>query len=638
MYCPFCGARIRDQARYCSKCGKQIPERRRRTPTQRRKQVPTKVQTPTDIDSASMEARLARIEGKEVPKKPKTPSLKELNEIEETIGQLEGIISHESRTRNQLEEIRQAKEAAQREARRVSALRRKEEIDVKKLDSSWERLKIRMGGKDLARVREVEEYELTQAIAKEEVVQNEIKKLEREERKTNKELQGIMGNKEKLISFQKRRKEMIKQLTKGKETPEMLELEDKIREEEKRLYLLQDDANDIDEGLKHLRKAEEYLSRALSSLGTASAMSVWDMVGGGVLSDIAERSNISDAKNLVGKAQVEIQSASRYLDQVQLPDVHIEMPSLFFDVFFDGLLTDFMAHSKINQAKSRVEQAYRSTRNTINETEGVRRKLQGDVSRSQSVIKSSRVNLENLREEMLAKDRDLGDIDAKSEVDIKIKPPTISFDIPKTALPSETIPKPKLQKTEITKAVPKKMPKKPPTTVIESIPKRIVTETDIIPTSETLDTEEFKKAFNRIKYSFRELITEPDKITGELFSGLPRSITWTPGTVLGEGSVSKKDLTLKLECKTQGQKYDWTEPFKDINVSSPNEQVRASIKGESRIAERIYKLETMKQANISVESNELRIELILTPVTPDSIRTTLDLIRDLTWFIDMASI
>lgn len=99
------------------------------------------------------------------------------------------------------------------------------------------------------------------------------------------------------------------------------------------------------------------LDNALSSLGSAKNWGVWDVMGGGLLADLAKHSHIDDAKAQAQRAQTLLRRFN-----AELADVHISGHfsfetggfAKFADFFFDGLIADFVMQSRINNSRESI--------------------------------------------------------------------------------------------------------------------------------------------------------------------------------------------------------------------------------------------------------------------------------------------
>jgi hypothetical protein len=105
------------------------------------------------------------------------------------------------------------------------------------------------------------------------------------------------------------------------------------------------------------RNVLESLQRILNSLGSAEGWGTWDLLGGGLLSDIAKHSHIDDAKAETENTQRLLRQFHSELTDIRInSDIRIETGgfSKFADFFFDGLIADWFMQSKINESQESV--------------------------------------------------------------------------------------------------------------------------------------------------------------------------------------------------------------------------------------------------------------------------------------------
>ncbi len=118
------------------------------------------------------------------------------------------------------------------------------------------------------------------------------------------------------------------------------------------------DQKEIKEAIAVGNKAQGALDDVRDSLQSAKNWGTWDMFGGGLLSTMAKHSKIDDAKNTTYYAQDLLRSFNRELKDVHLStNIEINLSSFdkFADYFFDGLISDWIVQSKINQSLSNVQ-------------------------------------------------------------------------------------------------------------------------------------------------------------------------------------------------------------------------------------------------------------------------------------------
>lgn len=153
----------------------------------------------------------------------------------------------------------------------------------------------------------------------------------------------------------------------GREAEEIMKLESKIRYDENRL-------KEIKEALEAGRSALAYLDIASERMNSASNYGVWDMVGGGLLVDLAKHSKIDEAKEAVDAAQKRLLKFRTELADVDISrDIRFETEgfSKFADFFFDGLIADWSMQSKIKNSLSSINTAALRVQDVLRRLESV---------------------------------------------------------------------------------------------------------------------------------------------------------------------------------------------------------------------------------------------------------------------------
>jgi chromosome segregation ATPase len=125
------------------------------------------------------------------------------------------------------------------------------------------------------------------------------------------------------------------------------------------------------------------LDQAIKSLGSAEGWGIWDMLGGGLITDMIKHSHIDDARNSVNNAQEKISRFKRELADVQKnAEVQINIGELasFADFFFDGLIFDWIVQSKIEDSLAQSSKAKSTIAQTIKELETLKESTQNEFT------------------------------------------------------------------------------------------------------------------------------------------------------------------------------------------------------------------------------------------------------------------
>jgi hypothetical protein len=90
-----------------------------------------------------------------------------------------------------------------------------------------------------------------------------------------------------------------------------------------------------------------------SSLNSAKGWGTWDMLGGGLISDLAKHSHIDDAKNTVEDVKMLLNNFHSELADINISSsiiIDIDGFTKFADFFFDGIFADWVVQSRINDS------------------------------------------------------------------------------------------------------------------------------------------------------------------------------------------------------------------------------------------------------------------------------------------------
>ena len=198
----------------------------------------------------------------------------------------------------------------------------------------------------------------------------------------------LTQNKEALVK-------LIYQTTNGVPDPTENKLEKDLQNQIKMLNPLQAQLNNKQRVLNCLKSAYTDLDNAYNQLQGASSNNNWDMfMGGGMILDSIKHSQMSGARDAVNRAHQNIDMA-RSLDP-QLPgiDAFVQDFSLFFNIMFDNIFTDWNIQNKINNSLNSVANSLSELDNTIS-------KVQLDIDRVYKEFSSIDSHIAGIREDLL---------------------------------------------------------------------------------------------------------------------------------------------------------------------------------------------------------------------------------------------
>lgn len=119
------------------------------------------------------------------------------------------------------------------------------------------------------------------------------------------------------------------------------------------------DVREADEAMVAAVAARDWLRAADAMLAKAADWGTWDMVGGGMLSSMAKRGRMDDARARLHHAAqalevLDAELADLATDLRDAPALDTGGLTATFDVFFDNVVTDWMVQGRLRDARGRV--------------------------------------------------------------------------------------------------------------------------------------------------------------------------------------------------------------------------------------------------------------------------------------------
>ena len=126
---------------------------------------------------------------------------------------------------------------------------------------------------------------------------------------------------------------------------------------EERLSRVQNRIRELKEAIAAGDEAWDMAQDVLQSLDSAEGWSTWDMLGGGLIADVAKHSRLDEAQWKIEALQHQLtRFRSELADVTVYADVQVNMEGFvrFADYFFDGLFVDWMVRDRIHQSQQSI--------------------------------------------------------------------------------------------------------------------------------------------------------------------------------------------------------------------------------------------------------------------------------------------
>lgn len=150
---------------------------------------------------------------------------------------------------------------------------------------------------------------------------------------------------------------------------------------EGQLAALEAQQKELREAVSAGERALDMAKAVLTRLNSAEGWGTWDMLGGGLIADLAKHSELDSAQAEIERLQVQLR---RF--KTELADVHIQADMQvnvdgflqFADFFFDGLFVDWTVMDQISQSIERVNNTKRQIENVLYQLRDMLRQAETD--------------------------------------------------------------------------------------------------------------------------------------------------------------------------------------------------------------------------------------------------------------------
>lgn len=102
----------------------------------------------------------------------------------------------------------------------------------------------------------------------------------------------------------------------------------------------------------------ELLDLAISKLKSAKNWGIWDIMGGGLISNLIKRNKISSANQLIQELNIAMKRLMGELDDIDMKALYGLSETtwdLFFDIGFDNIFTDVRVQREISSNLNKLE-------------------------------------------------------------------------------------------------------------------------------------------------------------------------------------------------------------------------------------------------------------------------------------------
>lgn len=298
---------------------------------------------------------------------------------DEKLKALQEKISRSRQLTSMLKELRGQRDTIAARVRELEAIKVDEQADVDRLEGrSLASFFYNVIGKMDERLNK-EREEAYAARVKYDAAARELEAIDGDIQRCESELSGLRGCEREYETTLREKANAVK-AEGGARAEEILELE------ERHAYL-ESQKKELREAISAGNSARSTAESVLSSLDSAEGWGTWDLLGGGLLADMAKHSHLDEAQGAIERLQSQLRRFKTELADVTIhADMQVNVDGFlrFADYFFDGLFADWAVMDKISQSQSQVQ----STKNQIDSVLSRLNSMMSAAEREQAQTKS----------------------------------------------------------------------------------------------------------------------------------------------------------------------------------------------------------------------------------------------------------
>ncbi len=298
------------------------------------------------------------------------------SEINEKIEQAQQGMARLHKINSMIEQLESEREGLNRKKDKLKIIMEKENCDVEKLESKSIAAVFYSVLGNLDERVEKERKEALAAKLKYGQVAKDLDDVIYQISKLNSErLHYVDCQKNYDSLYARKREELIKE--KGEPAQNILQLEE-------RLNRAKINRIEIKEAISIGKDVLHSLDCAIDSLDSAEGWGTWDLLGGGIISDLAKHSHIDDAKAATENTQILLRQFKTELTDIRIDsDIMIETDGFarFADFFFDGLIADWFMQSKIHESQESVSKVKSQVLNIMEQLRQLENQENSDIER-----------------------------------------------------------------------------------------------------------------------------------------------------------------------------------------------------------------------------------------------------------------
>lgn len=304
-----------------------------------------------------------------------------MEQIEQMSARLRELVDQMARKHKlkaMVEELAAQQSALSREVQALKEETYQEQLDVDRLENfSITKLFYQLSGR-LDQQLEKEEAEVCAAALRYDGKRRELQAVERELEERRRELDSLKDCEAEYARLLEEKTRAMKEMN--------AYYADQICALEERISYLGAQMRETQEAIEAGNAALWDIDAIQKSLSSAEGWGTWDLLGGGLISDLAKHSHLDEAQRQVNALQRSLSRFRTELSDVSIQaDLQIQVDGFlrFADYFFDGLFADWAVLDRIRNSQAQVSEVDSSVRTILDRLDAALDRLAGERAETQ---------------------------------------------------------------------------------------------------------------------------------------------------------------------------------------------------------------------------------------------------------------
>lgn len=311
----------------------------------------------------------------------------EMDQLTQRIKSLQNKVTRKKNLEDMIADLENERAVLEEKENILESLRDKEQTDVNKLKGlSLSSVYYSITGRKEEQLQK-ESKEAYVASVKYERICTQLKTINQGIQRYEEELEDLSSCEGEYKQLLNEKKEIMKK-TDSLNGPKIFKLENE-------LSALKKQGKELNEAYSIGKSVINKIHSITQSLDSAEGWGTWDLLGGGLVSNIAKHSHLDEAEQEIQQLQTLLEKYKEELEDVKIQsEVHAKVSGFlyFADFFFDGIFADWTVLNHIQTSQNKIEDIHKQVRQMQKHLDDTKKEIQNKIQQTQEKLEQVILN------------------------------------------------------------------------------------------------------------------------------------------------------------------------------------------------------------------------------------------------------